>query len=93
MNIRPLNDQIVIRRDPMKAISDGGVFVGKQAGKSETGTVVSAGAGKLLDDGSRREMTIKANDRVVFSDGGSEITINNETLVVLREQDIVGILT
>ena len=94
MNIRPLKDQIAIRRDPRKQASEGGILLSPGAtDKAETGTVVSTGAGKVLEDGTIRPMTVKAGDRVIFSEGGSEITIGNETLVVLREQDIVGILT
>lgn len=93
MNIRPLFDRIVIKRDEQSDLAETGIYVGK-AKKDEPniGTVVRVGEGKRLEDGTLQPMTIKEGDRVIIS-AGEEITIDNETYVIIFERDIVGIIT
>ena len=93
--IRPLYDRVVIRRDKVEEVSEGGIVlpggIEDEAGKA---TVVAVGQGKLLDDGTIRPMTVKEGDRVIVSKGtGAEVEFEGETLVILPEQDIVGVLS
>ena len=93
MNIRPLFDRIVVRRDDQADMAETGIYIGKSKDdQPNIGTVVRVGEGKRLEDGTFQPMTIKEGDRVIIS-AGEEITIDNEAFVVIFERDIVGIIT
>jgi len=93
MKIEPVADRILVKRCDSTNISDGGIHipVGSQE-KSTRGKIVSVGVGKLLADGTRAELCVKADDEVLFeSFAGQEVEIKNEKLLVMREADIMCI--
>lgn len=94
LNIKPLHDRVVVRRLPEEEMSAGGIVIPNAAQeKPHQGEVVSVGAGKILDDGSVRPMAVSAGDRVLFGKySGTEVKLGSEELVVMREDDIMGIV-
>ncbi len=92
MNIRPLLDRIIVKRDDETDMAETGIYIGKSKDAPNMGTVIRVGEGKRLEDGTLQPMTIKEGDKVVIS-AGEEITIDNETFVIIFEKDIVGIIT
>jgi chaperonin GroES len=93
--IRPLYDRIVIKRDEVETVSAGGIYVaGGLDDKPEMGTVIAAGPGGVLPDGTVRPTTVKPGDRVIVSKGtGAEISIDGEMVLVVSEPEIVGIVS
>lgn len=93
--LRPLYDRVVIRRKEVEEVSKGGIVVpGGLDDKPDEGTVVSVGPGKVLEDGSIRPTTIKPGDKVIISKGtGMETELDGETLVIVNEEDVVGVLS
>ena len=94
MSVRPLYDRIVIQRVAETTRSKGGLFLPETAKeKPLEGVVLAVGQGKLLDDGSVRGLQVKEGDRVVFGRyAGTEIQMNGEERLVLREDEIFGIV-
>jgi chaperonin GroES len=94
MNLRPLHDRVVIRRSEEERTSAGGIVIPDSAAeKPIQGEVVAVGNGKLLDDGSVRSLDVKVGDRVLFGKySGTEIKLADEKLLVMREDDIMGIV-
>jgi chaperonin GroES len=94
MNMRPLHDRVIIRRLEEDRKSAGGIVIPDTATeKPMRGEVVAAGPGKLLDDGKLRPLDVKAGDRVLFGKySGTEIKMDGQDLVVMREDDIMAIL-
>ncbi len=93
--IKPLHDRVIIRRieDTVNQTA-GGLFIPDSAKeKPQEGEVVAAGAGKYKEDGTRQTLDVKAGDRVLFGKySGSEIKIDNEELLMMREDEILGII-
>ncbi|MDF1761543.1 MAG: co-chaperone GroES [Coxiellaceae bacterium] len=94
MNIRPLHDRVVIRRLEEERTSAGGIVIPDTATeKPMMGEVVAVGTGKVAEDGSVRAMGVAAGDRVLFGKyAGTEVTIAGEEYVVMREDDIMGVV-
>ncbi len=94
MNIRPLHDRVVIRRLEEERTSAGGIVIPDSATeKPMMGEVVAVGTGKAAEDGSVRPMGVEVGDRVLFGKyAGTEVTIEGEELVVMREDDIMGVV-
>jgi chaperonin GroES len=94
MNIKPLHDRIVVKRVEEKETIRGGILIPDTAKeKPQEGEVVAVGSGKKKDDGSRVPMDVKVGDRVLFGKySGSEIKVNGEEFLMMREEDILGIL-
>ncbi|PQJ94962.1 co-chaperone GroES [Chromatium okenii] len=94
MNLRPLHDRVVVRRSEEERTSAGGIVIPDSAAeKPIQGEVVAVGNGKLLDDGSVRSLDVKVGDRVLFGKySGTEIKLADEKLLVMREDDIMGIV-
>ncbi|MBK1693933.1 co-chaperone GroES [Chromatium weissei] len=94
MNLRPLHDRVVVRRSEEERTSAGGILIPDSAAeKPIQGEVVAVGNGKLLDDGSVRSLEVKVGDRVLFGKySGTEIKLAEEKLLVMREDDIMGIV-
>ena len=94
VNVRPLDDRVVIK--PMKAEerTAGGIVLPDTAKeKPQRGTIVAVGPGKLLEDGSRGEMSVKVGCVVLFGKyAGTEITIEGKEHQIMREQDILAII-
>jgi chaperonin GroES len=94
MNVRPLYDRILVKRLEGEARSKGGLFLPDSAQeKPSEGVVVAVGHGRLSKDGDVEPLTVKAGDRVVFGKyAGTEIKVNGEERLVLREDEIFGIV-
>lgn len=93
MNLRPLHDRIIVRRLEGEERSAGGIIIPDTAKeKPQQGEVVAVGKGKLLDNGTIVPLLIKQGDRVLFAKwGGTEIKVEGEELLIMREDDILGI--
>ena len=94
MSIRPLQDRVVVRRNEEEATSAGGIILADSAKeKPSQGTVVAVGNGKKLDNGSVQPMDVKKGDNVLFGKyAGSEVKVDGEDLIVMKEDEIVGII-
>ncbi len=94
MKIRPLHDRVIVRRMEEERTSAGGIVIPDSATeKPIRGEVVSVGPGKILDNGDVRALDLKAGDKVLFGKySGTEVKINDEELVVMREDDIMGVI-
>ncbi|AJI46572.1 co-chaperone GroES [Francisella philomiragia] len=94
MNIRPLQDRVLVRRAEEETKSAGGIILtGSAQEKPSQGEVVAVGNGKKLDNGSTQPMDVKVGDKVLFGKySGSEVKVNDETLLMMREDDIMGII-
>jgi len=95
MNIRPLHDRVIVRRMEEERTSAGGIVIPDSATeKPQQGEVVAVGNGKILENGEVRPLDVKVGDKVLFSKyGGTEIKIEGEELLVMREDDITGVIT
>ena len=94
MNIRPLHDRVIIKRMEEERTSPGGIVIPDSAAeKPVRGEVVSAGKGKILDNGEVRPLDVKAGDTVLFGKySGTEVKVNGDDLLVMREEDIMGVI-
>jgi chaperonin GroES len=94
MNIRPLHDRVVIRRLEEERTSAGGIVIPDSAAeKPIQGEVLAVGRGRVLDNGDVRSLDVKVGDRVLFGTySGTEVKIAGEELVVMREDDIMGVI-
>ena len=94
MNIRPLHDRVVIRRKEEETTSPGGIVLPEAAAeKPIQGEVIAAGNGKVLDNGEARPLDVKVGDTVLFGKySGTEVKLNGEELLVMREEDIMGVI-
>ena len=93
-NVQPLHDRVILKRIDEGEQVRGGIIIPDAAKeKSQEGEVVAAGLGKYREDGSRQPLAVNAGDRVLFGKyGGSEITVNGEELLIMREDEILGII-
>jgi len=94
MRIRPLQDRIVVSRIAEQEKTKGGIIIPDTAKeKPVEGKVLAVGNGRVLEDGSTRKLDVKAGDRVLFNKyGGTEVKIDGEDLLILREDDILGVV-
>jgi chaperonin GroES len=94
-NIQPLHDRVIVKRIDEGEQARGGIIIPDSAKeKSHEGEVIAAGLGKYKEDGSRQPLDVNAGDHVLFGKyGGSEITVNGEELLIMREDEILGIIT
>jgi chaperonin GroES len=93
--IKPLHDRVIIRRiEDTNNQTAGGLFIPDSAKeKPQEGEVTAAGAGKYKEDGTRQTLDVKEGDRVLFGKySGSEIKIDGEELLIMREDEILGII-
>ena len=93
--IKPLHDRVIIRRiEDTTNQTAGGLYIPDSAKeKPQEGEVVAAGEGKYKEDGSRQTLDVKEGDRVLFGKySGSEIKIDGEELLIMREDEILGII-
>jgi chaperonin GroES len=90
----PLHDRILVRRVEEASTTRGGIIIPDSAKeKSQEGEVIAAGLGKYKEDGSRQALDVKDGDRVLFGKySGSEIKVNGEELLIMREDEILGII-
>jgi len=94
MKIRPLYDRIVVKRIEEQETVRGGIIIPDSAKeKPQEGEVMAVGNGKILEDGSVRKLDVKVGDRVLFGKyGGTEVKVDGEERLILREDDILGVL-
>jgi chaperonin GroES len=94
MNIRPLHDRIVVKRLDADTVTHGGLHIPDMAKeKPVQATVIAVGSGKRTDKGEIIPLDTKVGDRVMFAKySGSEITIDGETMLIMREDDLLAVL-
>lgn len=94
MKIRPLHDRVVVKRVEEETKTAGGIVLpGSAAEKPSEGEVLAVGSGKALDNGQIRALEVKVGDKVLFGKySGTEVKVDGEQLIVMREEDIMGIL-
>jgi len=94
MKLKPLDDRIVIKQSEAEEKTTGGIILPDTAKeKPQIGKVVETGPGKLLDNGNRGTMSVKKKDEVIYAKYiGSDVEIDGEKYVILRESDILGII-
>ena len=94
MKFRPLHDRVLVKRVEEEQKTKGGIIIPDTAKeKPLEGEVVAVGNGKLLEDGKVRPLDIKAGDRILFGKwSGTEVKLNGEELLIMKESDIMGIL-
>jgi len=94
MKIRPLHDRVVVRRMAEERQSAGGIVIPDSATeKPIQGEVLAVGRGKILDNGEVRPLDVKVGDRVLFGKyAGTEVKVSGEEVVVMREEDIMGVV-
>jgi chaperonin GroES len=94
MNIRPLNDRVIVKRLEEERTSPGGIVIPDAAAeKPIRGEVLAVGNGKVLDNGQVRPLAVKAGDKVLFGKyAGTEIKIDGQEILVMREDDIIAVL-
>ena len=95
MAMTPLHDRVLVRRIEAEEVSAGGIILVDSAKeKPSEGEIVSAGSGYKNEDGSVRPMDVKTGDKVLFGKwSGTEITVDGEELLIMKEADILGILS
>ncbi len=94
-SIRPLGDRVVVRRVDSEQTTPGGIVIPETASKEKPmfGVVVAVGPGAVLDNGDRRGMDLKDGEKVLFGKyAGTEFKLGDNDLVVLREDDIMGVV-
>ena len=92
LNLRPLDDRVVVRPLEAEEVTAGGIYLPDAAKeKPQRGKVIATGPGKLLDSGNRGELSVKVGDEVIYGKyGGSEVEVDGEELKILRENDILA---
>lgn len=95
MKVRPLYDRVLIRRLEETETVKGGIIIPDTAKeKPQEGVVVAAGNGKILDDGTRLNLEVKEGDHILFGKySGTDIKIEGEEYLILKEDEVLGILT
>jgi len=94
MKIRPLQDRIIVKRMEEEDMTKGGIIIPDSAKeKPMEGKVIAVGNGKILDNGQKTTPDVKAGDKVLFSKyAGTEVKIDGEEHLIMREDDILGII-
>lgn len=94
MKIRPLQDRVLVKRVEEEQVSRGGIIIPDTAKeKPIKGRVVAAGNGRVLGNGDKRSLTVKADDIVLFSKyAGTDVKIEGEEYLIMREDDILGVI-
>ena len=94
MNIRPLHDRVVVRRKEEETTSPGGIVLpGSATEKPVQGEILAVGKGKILESGDVRPLDVQVGDTVLFGKySGTEIKIDGEEVLVMREEDIMGVI-
>ena len=94
MNVRPLHDRILVKREEEEEARAGSIIIPDTAKeKPQKGKVVAVGLGKVGDDGKRIALDVKDGDRILFGKySGSEVKIDDKEFLIMREEDILAIL-
>ena len=94
MKIRPLHDRIIVKRMEEQEVKKGGIIIPDSAKeKPQEGKVIAVGTGKVADDGKKIPMDVKAGDKILFGKySGSEVKVEDEEYLILREEDVLAII-
>ncbi|HQW19044.1 MAG TPA: co-chaperone GroES [Rhodocyclaceae bacterium] len=94
MKIRPLHDRVIVKRlEEERKTASGIVIPDTAAEKPDQGEIKAVGTGKVLDDGKVRKLEVKVGDRVLFGKySGQTVKVDGEELLVMREEDIMGVV-
>ena len=94
MKIRPLQDRILVKRLEEMEEERGGIIIPDTAKeKPQEGEIMAVGSGKILDDGKRQPLEVTVGDKVLFSKyAGTEVKVDDQELLMMREEDILGII-
>ena len=94
MAIRPLHDRVLVRRIDDETTTAGGIVIPDSAKeKPAQGEIIAAGNGKILENGDVRPLDVKVGDKVLFGKyAGTEVKVDGEELLVMREDDVVGVI-
>ena len=94
-NIQPLHDRVIVKRiDEGEQIRGGIIIPDSAKEKPQEGEVIAAGLGKYKEDGSRQALDVRKGDRVLFSKyGGADIKVDGEDVLIMREDEILGVIT
>jgi chaperonin GroES len=94
MKIRPLHDRIIVKRMEEQEVRKGGIIIPDTAKeKPQEGKVIAVGTGKVNDEGKKIPPDVKAGDRILFGKySGSEVKVDDEEYLILKEEDVLGII-
>ena len=94
MKVKPLQDRIIVKRLEEEEKTKGGIIIPDAAKeKPQEGKVIAVGDGKTLDNGTKLKLSVKAGDKILFGKySGTEIKIDGEEHLILREDDVLGII-
>lgn len=95
MKIRPLHDRVIVKREEEERKSPGGIVIPDTATEKPVfGKVIAVGKGKILENGEVRPLDVKVGDKILFGKySGTEVKIDGEDRLILREDDILGVVT
>tara|TARA_R110000868_G_scaffold182957_3_gene424112 strand:- start:242 stop:529 length:288 start_codon:yes stop_codon:yes gene_type:complete len=93
-SIKPLGDRVLVQADAAEEVTSSGLYIPDTAKeKPQQGTVIAVGAGKV-ENGTKVDMTVKKGDKVLYGKyAGTEVTLDGDEYLIMRESDIVGILS
>ena len=94
MKVRPLQDRVLVKRLEEEEKTKGGIIIPDTAKeKPQEGKIIAVGKGKILENGTKIELDVKVGDKILFSKyGGTEIKLEGEDYLIMREDDILGII-
>jgi chaperonin GroES len=95
MKIRPLHDRVIVKRLEEERTTASGIVITESASaeKPDQGTIVAIGNGKILEDGSVKPLDVKVGDKVLFGKyAGQSVKVDGEEILVMKEEDIMGII-
>jgi chaperonin GroES len=94
MNIRPLHDRLIVKREAEERKSPGGIVIPDTAAEKPTfGKVIAVGKGKILENGEVRPPDVKRGDKILFGKySGTEVKVDGEEFVVMREEDVMAVV-
>jgi chaperonin GroES len=94
VKFKPLHDRILVKRVEEKEVKKGGIIIPDTAKeKPQEGEVIAVGPGKLGEDGKRQPMDVKVGDKILFGKySGTEVKLDGEEFLIMREEDVLGIL-
>ena len=95
MKIRPLHDRLIVRRQEEERTTSSGIVIPESASaeKPDQGVIEAVGNGKLLEDGNVRKLDVKVGDKVLFGKyAGQAVTVDGDELLVMKEEDVMGII-
>lgn len=94
MNLRPLHDRVIVKREEEEKKSAGGIMLPDSAAeKPSQGEVIAVGEGKALDNGQKQAMSVKAGDKILFGKfSGSEVKVDGKDYIIMREDEIFAVI-